>query len=164
MNNLIESTKKIYSEIAKSLIEKGYSISTMESCTSGLIATLLTNESGASAIIKGAFVTYSNEAKIMQGVDPNCIEKYSVYSIETAIEMAKACRKNYDTYIGIGVTGIIDRPDPNNKTDNKNIYYAIVFGSDCITNTVSIPENITDRFDRKLYVANNIGIHLSDLL
>ena len=55
-------------EFVTYLIEHGISISTMESCTSGLLASAITDTEGASAIFKGGFVTYSNEAKIRQGV------------------------------------------------------------------------------------------------
>ena len=55
--DLITSTRKIWSDITKLLIKHNYSISTMESCTSGLVATLITNEPGASAIVKGVFDT-----------------------------------------------------------------------------------------------------------
>ena len=56
--------------------------------------------------MKGAFVTYSNEAKIRQGVPAQTISRYSVYSRETAAEMAKACAEAYGADIGIGVTGM----------------------------------------------------------
>ena len=55
-----------YRALTKCLIEKHLSITTMESATSGQIASLITDTEGASAILKGAFITYSNEAKIMQ--------------------------------------------------------------------------------------------------
>ena len=164
MNNLLKSNEIIYEKITDTLIDMKLSISTMESCTAGLIATLLTNRLGASAILKGAFVTYSNEAKIKQGVNKECIDKYGVYSKQTAIEMAKACKKQYDSYFGIGVTGIIDRPDPNNITNNNKVYYAIVYNDKIFTHTISIPNNIKNRWDRKLYVANNIGVYLTDIL
>ena len=164
MNNLYDSTKKIWSNITKLLIKHNYSISTMESCTSGLVATMITNEPGASAIMKGAFVTYSNEAKIKQGVSADVIDTYGVYSTETAISMAWECRLAYDAYIGIGVTGVLDRIDPNNVTDKKNIYFSISFGDNNQTYSLTIPDHITDRFERKLYVANNIGVHLYDWL
>ena len=54
------------------------SITTMESCTAGQIASLLTDTSGSSAIIEGAFVTYSNEAKIQIGVSEKIINEYGV--------------------------------------------------------------------------------------
>ena len=80
-------------EITQTLIEKNISVTTMESCTSGLLASLISDTEGASAVMKGAFVTYSNEAKIMQGVPAETIEQYSVYSAETARAMAEACAK-----------------------------------------------------------------------
>ena len=57
-----------YRKLTKFLIEKNLTITTMESATSGQIASLITDTEGSSAVLKGAFVTYCNEAKIMQGV------------------------------------------------------------------------------------------------
>ena len=54
-----------YRSLTKQLIQKNMTISTMESATAGQIVSLITDTEGASAIIKGAFVTYCNEAKIM---------------------------------------------------------------------------------------------------
>ena len=47
--------------IINSLIERQITISTMESCTSGMIASMITDTSGASAVFPGCFVTYLNE-------------------------------------------------------------------------------------------------------
>ena len=94
-----------YKKLTKLLIERGMTITTMESATSGQIASLITDTEGSSAVLKGAFVTYCNEAKIMQGVPAEILEKYTVYSKETAEAMAKACTKAYKANIGIGVTG-----------------------------------------------------------
>ena len=55
--------------VIKTLIEKQTTISTMESCTSGLIASMITDTEGASAIFPGGYVTYSNETKMLVGVD-----------------------------------------------------------------------------------------------
>jgi PncC family amidohydrolase len=90
-----------YQKLTETLREKNISITTMESCTSGQIASLITDTEGASGIMKGAFVTYSNEAKIMQGVPEEIIDKYSVYSKETACAMADACRKTYNADFGV---------------------------------------------------------------
>ena len=46
----------------------------MESCTSGMIASMITDTEGASAIFPGGFVTYLNETKILIGVDAKVIE------------------------------------------------------------------------------------------
>lgn len=78
-----------YRRLTKLLIERGMTISTMESATSGQIVSLITDTEGSSAVLKGAFVTYCNEAKIMQGVPAEILDKYTVYSKETAEAMAK---------------------------------------------------------------------------
>ena len=62
-----QEIKADYRKITEKLIEKEKTITTMESCASGLIASLITDTEGASAVLKGAFVTYSNIGKIMQG-------------------------------------------------------------------------------------------------
>lgn len=115
-----------YQNIIKTLINKNISISTMESCTAGLIASNITDTEGASKILKGAFVTYSNEAKILQGVDSSIIDKFGVYSYETALEMAKNCSLAYNSNIGIGITGTTGNLDENNKDSTKGeIYFCI---------------------------------------
>ena len=63
-----------YRKLTKLLIERGMTITTMESATSGQIASLITDTEGSSAVLKGAFVTYCNEAKIMQGVPAEILE------------------------------------------------------------------------------------------
>lgn len=121
-----------YKKLTLKLIEKGLMITTMESATSGQIASLITDTEGASAIMKGAFVTYSNEAKIQQGVPKEIIETYTVYSKETARAMAEACRKAYAANIGIGVTGTMGNVDPANKEASVpgQVYFAISFNGE----------------------------------
>ena len=72
--------------IIKQLIASHTTISTMESCTSGLIASLITDTEGASAIFPGGYVTYLNETKVLVGVDPSVIEIHGVYSPECAFQ------------------------------------------------------------------------------
>ena len=55
-----------YGELVKTLIARKLTIATMESCTGGQIASLLTDTEGSSEVFKGGFVTYRNEAKVAQ--------------------------------------------------------------------------------------------------
>lgn len=115
-----------YAKLTKNLIANHLTISTMESITSGAIASLITDTEGSSAVLKGAFVTYSNQAKIMQGVPAETIRRYGVYSGETARAMARACAAVYRADIGVGITGSAGNPDPNNADSVPGqIYYAI---------------------------------------
>lgn len=100
--------------IIKKLITSHTTISTMESCTSGLIASMITDTEGASAIFPGGFVTYLNETKILVGVDADVIRKYGVYSKECAESMARTVQAKLGTDIAIGITGTTGNVDPNN--------------------------------------------------
>lgn len=104
----------IYEEIISILQAKQKHIATMESCTGGAVASEITNHNGASEVLKFSAVTYSNEYKIKMGVDASIIDKYSVYSIETAIEMAKNISEFAGADYGIGITGKLNNPDPAN--------------------------------------------------
>ena len=118
--------RKQYELLTKTLIEKNLTITTMESCTAGQIISLITDTEGSSAITKGGFVTYSNEAKVMQGVPAEVIDTYGVYSKETAIAMAEACRNTYQANIGIGITGTFGNLDPNNADSIPGkVFFAI---------------------------------------
>ena len=64
-------------------------VATAESCTGGMIISLLTDIPGSSSMVDRGFVTYSNEAKTeMIGVSPETLEKHGAVSAETAHEMA----------------------------------------------------------------------------
>ena len=100
--------------LIRHLIDTHTTISTMESCTSGLIASMITDTEGASAIFPGGYVTYLNETKIFIGVDPKVIEQYGVYSKECAEAMARTVQEKLHTDIAIGITGTTGNLDPNN--------------------------------------------------
>lgn len=155
-----------YRTLTKALIEKQLTITTMESATSGQIASLITDTEGASAVMRGAFITYCNEAKIMQGVPADVIEKYSVYSAETASAMAEACRKTYDADFGIGVTGTMGNVDPENADSSVpgQVYFAISRrDEETRTYDRELPVQET-RLKYKLAVAKEVVDELSKLL
>ncbi len=153
-----------YSKLTKSLIGKKLTITTMESATAGLIASLITDTEGSSAVLKGAFVTYCNQAKIMQGVPADIIEKYSVYSKETASAMASACAKTYEADIGIGVTGTFGNPDPANPKSSVpgKVYFAILFNGEMYTYCYELLP-LPSRFDYKMAVAEKVLQSLNNL-
>lgn len=166
-----DSVRSKYEKLTKYLIEKNITIATMESATAGQIASLITDTEGSSAVLKGALVTYSNEAKIKHGVPSEIIEKYSVYSKETAFEMAKACAEAFDAEIGIGVTGTMGNVDPCNRDASVpgEVFYGLAIrnkdanGYDIFTYQVQLPVQKT-RFDYKLAVADLIYDSLNELL
>lgn len=161
----MEDDKNYWLDIVNILNEKGLTISTMESCTGGGIAYEITNISGASEILKECYVTYCNEAKIKQGVPAEVIDKYTVYSPETAIEMARAVKKQAKSNIGIGVTGQLGRIDPNNPVDKLNcVWYAIINQQDeFIVKKISVPDD-ERRIQKKFVIADIATTLLNQVL
>lgn len=117
-------------ELVKLLIEKNKTISTMESCTGGGVANAITNVEGASNVLKFSAVTYSNEYKIKMGVNKDIIDKYTVYSMEVAREMSKNISLFANSNFGVGITGQINRVDPNNIVSDNNKIYISVYDRD----------------------------------
>lgn len=112
-------------EIVRLLKQNNKTISTMESCTGGSIASAITNIEGSSEVLKFSAVTYSNEFKIKMGVDKTIIDKYTVYSPEVANEMSKNISNFTSSNYGIGITGQLNRYDPYNKTKQYSLYQYI---------------------------------------
>lgn len=156
--------RKNYETLTKFLIENKITISTMESATSGQIASLITDTQWASAIMKWAFVTYSNEAKIKQWVPSECIEKYGVYSTQTADAMAKACKQAYQADIGVWITGSFGNVDPNNKDSIPGkVYFSIETKNRTYSYQIELPTNIS-RHQSKIEVAQKIYEKLFEIL
>lgn len=108
---------KINEEVVELLIKQGKSVATAESCTGGLIAKLITDVSGSSAVFGYGIVSYSNEAKWEQlGVNRQTVETYGAVSEQTAAEMAYHARLNSKADIGVSSTGIAG---PTGGTESK---------------------------------------------
>lgn len=99
------------SSLEELLIEKllnlSQTLSTAESCTGGLVAHRLTNVSGASAVFRQGFITYSNESKIkLLNVPSIMLEHYGAVSPEVAAAMAEGVIVVSGTTFGLATTGI----------------------------------------------------------
>ena len=141
-------------EIVNLLKKTNKTISTMESCTGGSIVNEITNIEGASDILKFSAITYSNEYKIKMGVSKDIIDKYSVYSIETANEMSKAISNYTNSDYGIGITGKLNRIDKNNPFGEDNIVYISIYikeTNEYITKKVQV-ENLSRKANKELII------------
>ena len=116
-----------FKEIIHILQERRETIATMESCTGGGVVNAITNCEGASEILKFSAVTYSNEYKIKMGVASDVIDKYTVYSMETADEMSRNIVKFANSDYGIGITGQLNRQDPANHVGEDNVVYISIY-------------------------------------
>lgn len=114
-------------ELVEQLIENKKTISTMESCTGGGLANAITNIPGASEVVKFCAVTYSNEFKVKMGVSSEVIDKYSVYSRETADEMSKKISDFTLSSYGVGITGKLKRSDINNMYGEDDLVHISIY-------------------------------------
>lgn len=136
---------KTFKKIIKKLTKEKLTIATMESCTGGGIANAITCIEGASEVLKFSAITYSNEYKIIMGVNKEVIDKYSVYSIETAHEMAFNIAKFANANIGIGITGKLNRADANNNYGKDNEVFFSIFYNNKYYDTSIIVDRKTRR-------------------
>ena len=147
------------------LIARKHILTTVESCTGGLFAGLITSVPGASDALVDAFVTYSNEAKIALGVPQSVIDTYSVYSPETAVAMAQTgLTRSTGATIGLGITGSLSRVDPANSEASRpgEVYIGIVSGDRVISKTLHTSES--HRYTAKLQLQRTIIAELASLL
>jgi nicotinamide-nucleotide amidase len=86
---------------------KALKIATAESCTGGLVAALLTEISGSSAVVERGFVTYSNEAKTeLIGVPVDLIAAHGAVSEPVARAMAEGALAHSRADVALGITGV----------------------------------------------------------
>ncbi len=94
-------------EVVKLLKEVEMTVTTVESCTGGLLSGTLVDVSGASDVFMQGFVTYANEAKVsMVGVKETTLEAYGAVSEQTAREMAEGGARVAKAGACLSVTGI----------------------------------------------------------
>ncbi len=98
---------------------EGLRIATAESCTGGLVAALLTEVPGSSAVVERGFVTYSNEAKTeMLGVSADLIARHGAVSEEVACAMAEGALRGSKADVAVAITGIAG---PGGATTTKPV-------------------------------------------
>ncbi|AQA05870.1 competence protein [Mycobacterium sp. MS1601] len=95
------------------LTARGQTLATCESLTAGLLAGTLAGVPGASAVLLGGLITYTEATKIaLAGVDPLVLATVGPVAAETAREMATGARQRCATTWGLGLTGVAG-PEPH---------------------------------------------------
>ena len=113
-------------KLVQDLKNKGYTITTAESCTGGLIAKRITDVSGSSAIFNCGIVSYSNDIKEkVLGVKHKTLETYGAVSEQTVREMVKGILKISNADIAVAVSGIAGPNSDNTQKPVGLIYLAV---------------------------------------
>lgn len=99
----LEYVKKIQAEICL----KPLKLATAESCTGGLLASLLTHYAGSSRFYMGGICAYSNDIKIrLLGVPKSLLDEHGAVSEEVAQAMALGALEKFNANFAISITGI----------------------------------------------------------
>ena len=113
-------------QLIEQLRQHQFHISTAESCTGGMIASMLVGVSGASEVFEEGYVTYSNEVKIKNlGVSAETIRKYTVVSGPVAEEMAKGAADRSGAALALSTTGYAGPDDGEGGTTAGTVYIGV---------------------------------------
>ncbi len=129
---------------------RGWTVSTAESCTGGLLASLITDISGASEWFKQGWVVYSNESKMRElGVEKTAFDEGEAGAVshEVAVQMAQGARYQSDSDVAISITGIAG---PGGATADKEVgrvHVAVVTEDYFLVRRMDYGDN--DRLDNK---------------
>ncbi|MDF1808600.1 MAG: CinA family protein [Phycisphaerales bacterium] len=107
------------SQLVSLLKERNELLATVESCTGGMVGSMLTSISGASDVYVGGAITYSNwmKCKCVE-VRSDTLEQYGAVSSQTAVGMSQGALNAFEADVAIAITGIAG---PNGGTPDKPV-------------------------------------------
>ncbi|MEF1255832.1 CinA family protein [Vibrio sp. M260112] len=115
----MESQQILSLKLGEQLNQRGFVLTTAESCTGGAVSAAITDIAGSSGWFDRAFITYSNEAKMeMLGVKEQTLESHGAVSEQTVEEMVKGALANSNANIGVSISGIAG---PGGATEGKPV-------------------------------------------
>lgn len=120
MSELLDAVPDRIERAAHALLDqacdRGLAIVTAESCTGGLLASLLTDVEGKSRAFERGFVVYTDEAKCeLLAVEPQIIERCGAVSRETAIAMVAGALARSRGDIAVSITGFAGPGAPGDE-------------------------------------------------
>jgi len=154
----IENTPlSLAKHILLKLADKNLKITTAESCTGGMIASLLTNEAGASTCFEAGFVTYSNNMKTtLLDVSKKLLAQHGAVSEEVVLAMAQGALEKSSADFVIAVSGIAGPDGGSIEKPVGTVWLA--WGHKNNLKTIGLLMPLPRRYFQK-YVAN-IGLDL----
>lgn len=114
------------SQLNSGLKTRGKAVSVAESCTGGLLAEVITRQSGASAVFEMGVVVYANRIKTqLLGVSPATLEQYGAVSQQTAIQMATGLARASGADYNLAITGIAGPDGGSPEKPVGTVYLAL---------------------------------------
>ncbi|MEY2934355.1 MAG: hypothetical protein RL033_5104, partial [Pseudomonadota bacterium] len=143
--------------VGELLRQRQQTLSLAESCTGGLVGSLLTAHP-ASDFLLGGVICYANQVKVEQlGVDPDVLERHGAVSPEVARQMAEGARQRFRSELALSLTGIAG---PSGATEQKPVglvYFAVSSAAGTVVRDVNVSNR--PREGVQMYAAW-CGLHL----
>ena len=112
--------------VGRLLRSSGKKLALAESCTGGMVSSLVTDVAGSSDYFLGGVVSYANDAKeSLLGVDDETLRSHGAVSEETAREMARGARERFGADVGAAVTGVAGPGGGSEEKPVGTVWFAI---------------------------------------
>ncbi|MDR0780459.1 MAG: CinA family nicotinamide mononucleotide deamidase-related protein [Pseudomonadales bacterium] len=123
------------------LVQNSHSLSLAESCTGGMLSSLLVDHAGSSAYLQHAVVSYSNAAKEkFLNVSPTTLANHGAVSTETAMAMAFGARSVLDSDFALAITGIAGPDGGSDATPPGTVAIALCDRTECWTQMLKLAQ------------------------
>ena len=141
LNDMIERIERLWSPYAYSrgdrslaqvvgdmLKSRGLTLATAESCTGGMLGSMIVDIAGSSDWYRGGWITYSNEMKSSEiGVSESLVPEHGAVSQEVAAAMARGALQKAQSDFAIAITGIAGPDGGSDRKPVGTVYIAIAF-------------------------------------
>ena len=120
------------------MMDRGLTLATAESCTGGLVGSMITEIPGVSAVYLGGVISYHNRIKTdVVGVSHDTIEQHTEVSAQTAGEMARGLKEKFGSDIGVSVTGFAGPGGGDENNPVGTVYVAAATDDETVTLRIS---------------------------
>lgn len=120
-------------QAGKLLVASGRKLAVAESCTAGLLGSMITEVAGSSDYFWGGVISYSNDSKMeILNVKASTLEQHGAVSRQTAEEMARGIRQMSGADYGLAITGIAGPTGGTKEKPVGLVYVALAYDTGCI--------------------------------
>jgi nicotinamide-nucleotide amidase len=121
-----EDSEDLAQVVGRLLRESGRTLALAESCTGGMVSSLLTDVPGSSEYFLGSVVSYANAAKqTLLAVDAETLRQRGAVSEEAALAMARGARERFGADLAVSVTGIAGPDGGSPEKPVGTVYFGL---------------------------------------
>ena len=135
-----EEISLLVNQVGTHLQNRGWQVAVAESCTGGLLGSVLTAKPGSSAYFYGGVISYSNQAKVdFLGVNPGTLAEWGAVSEAVAREMAEGIRQQCGVELGVAITGIAGPTGGTSEKPVGRVWIALASGAETLARCEQLP-------------------------